>query len=136
MIYDSLEALGFYAKIIESLRHIEGMIGGREDASSSPERYDGEQEAAAFDGTLRAHKEQLCLHWVKKGREVVAVGYSEQTKGVPAGDDGTMVLEGAQVATVLTLEEGEFALFMPGEPYALRLGGSSGQLESESVRFV
>ncbi len=136
MIYDSLDALGFYAKIIESLRNIEGMIGGREGVSPASERYDGAGEGEPFAGTLRAHKEQLCLHWVKKGREVVAVGYSEQTKGVPPGDDGTMVLEGAQVATVLTLEEGEFALFMPGEPYALRLGGSSGQLESESVRFV
>ncbi len=135
MIYDSLDALASYASIIEAAAQIERLIAGEVDALPLMDRFDESGVSRPFDGTLRSHKEQLCLHWVKAGREVIAVGYPEQTTGLPACDDGSIVVEGAQVTTVLTLREGEFVLFMPGEPYALRLAGSSEHVESESVRF-
>lgn len=136
MIYDSLDALASYASIIEAAERIERVLAGQDDALAAMERIEERNAPRRFDGTLRSHKEQFLLHRVKKGREVVAVGYREQTKGVGASSDGTIVLEGAQVATVVTLQEGEFILFMPGEPYALALSGSSEYIESESVRFI
>ena len=136
MIYDSLDALASYASIIGPAVQIERLIAGEVASLPLAERIDESGEARPFDGTLRAHKERHCLHWVSQGRDVIAVGYREQTKGLPVCDEGTIVVEGAQVATVLTLREGEFVLFMPGEPYALRLAGSSGHVGGESIRFV
>ena len=136
MIYDSLEALPFYRPLSDSIVFIERMVDGAMESHPAIERQGGAVVPRSYDGRLVAHHEQLCFHWVKTGREVIAVGYSEQAKAALPAADGTIALEGAQVATVVTLEAGEFVLLMPGEPYALGLSGSSESTESESLRFV
>ncbi len=136
MIYDSLEALPLYRSLSDSILCIERMVDGGLQWHPAIDRQSGVVVPRSYDGQLVAHHEQLCLHWVKRGREVIAVGYSEQAKAALPAADGTIVLEGAQVATVVTLEAGEFVLLMPGEPYALGLSGSSEDTESESLRFV
>ncbi len=136
MIYDSIEYLGYYRFISPTLASVEEAIADGGVADHIYTRKEGGATVTPFDGTMVFHNEQLCLHWVKEGEEVIAVGYSEQAVGSARADESTHKVEGAQVATVITLKADDFVILMPKEPYRLALPGTSEDYRSESIRFV
>ena len=136
MIYDSVENLARYRFLSDHIRAIEEHIERGIPLPPACRVQRGGGTPTVYDGQLTAHSEAHLFHRIIEGREVIAIGYSEQERAEQADGAQTVVIEGAQVASVVTLEAGHFILLMPGEPYALSLLGSSSGHEGESIWFV